>query len=529
MARLKTLQESTRSRWIALVGISLASFVGCTDLTIVNTAIPQIQQGLGATLGETQWVITLFVMALSAFLVLGGRLADHYGRRRVLYGGMTVFAIASLGAGCATSIGQLVLFRFIQGASTSVLYTASTAIVADMFPEHERGRAVGIVSTGGGAGLALGPIAGGILVGLLDWRWVFFINVPFLALSFLLCLPRLPESRAAEAGEGIDWLGAGLLIAGLSCLLLALSQGLDWGWHSPAILALFAAAAVILALFTWVQQRGAAPLLPLGLLGNPRFLTVCLATICLGFFYAAALFLMPLYLSLAGRYDSFATGLLLLPATALVALVSPGVGRLADRIGPLPLLAAGLALLALSAGLQTLFSGESGLGLVITAFAAMGLGWGCLLGPSTVAALASVAPRLGGTAIGVSWTLHNVGGALGLVLATLTYRLAAGHAFERDAAMLPSAAAELAGRAVSEPERAAALLAGAGVAPAQAQDLATRLFISGYQAAMVLLLAVTLATFLGLAWAALRWRRGASRQASMSSDDPQTLRECQRP
>ncbi|MGJ4857739.1 MFS transporter [Labrys sp. La1] len=528
MARNGVLEQGSRSRWIALVGISIASFVGCTDLTIVNTAIPEIQRGLAASLGQTQWVITLFVMALSAFLVLGGRLADHYGRRRVLYGGMLVFALASLGAGFAGSIGELVLFRFIQGASTSVLYTASTAIVADMFPEHERGRAVGIVSTGGGAGLALGPIAGGILVGLLDWRWVFFINVPFLVLSFVLCLPRVPESRGAETNEGIDWWGAGLLISGLSCLLLALSQGLDWGWTSPVILALLAAAAAILAVFGLVQHRGAAPLLPLGLLGNGRFLLVCLTTICLGFFYAAALFLMPLYLAVAGGHDSFITGLLLLPATALVALVSPSVGRLADSSGPIPLLIAGLALLALSAGLQALFSVGSGLGLVIAAFAAMGLGWGCILGPSTVAALSSVAPRLGGTAIGVSWTLHNVGGALGLVLATLVYRLAAENAFEIAAGNLPAAAAGLADRVVSEPDRAAALLAGSGIDPVRAQDLAASLFVAGYRASMILLLAVTSATVIALAWAALRWRRKGGRQPAAAEGESSDLQECAR-
>lgn len=255
---------------------------------------------------------------------------------------------------------------------------------------------------------------------------------------------------------------------------------------------------------------------------------MCLTTICLGFFYAAALFLMPLYLAVAGGHDSFVTGLLLLPATALVALVSPGVGRLADSNGPVPLLIAGLALLALSAGLQALFSVGSGLGLVIAAFSAMGLGWGCILGPSTVAALSAVAPRLGGTAIGVSWTLHNVGGALGLVLATLVYRLAADNAFEVAAGTLPAAAAGLADRVVSEPDRAAALLAGSGIDPVRAQDLAAGLFVAGYRASMILLLAVTSATVIALAWAALRWRRNGALQSLAAEGHSAGLQECAR-
>lgn len=206
--------DASRSRWIGLLGVSLASFVGCIDFTIVNTAIPEIQDGLSASVSEAQWIVTLFVTALSAFMVVAGRLADLYGRRKVLYTAMAVFGLASIGAGAAPTIEVLIGLRFVQGASAAALYTASAAIVSNAFPEQERGRAIGLLFAANGVGLALGPVAGGLLVGFLGWRWVFFVNVSFLLASAVLCFANIAESRDEADRRAIDWPGVALLIAG---------------------------------------------------------------------------------------------------------------------------------------------------------------------------------------------------------------------------------------------------------------------------------------------------------------------------
>lgn len=403
------------SRWIALLGVAIASFVGCLDFTIVNTAIPDIQRALAATVGETQWIVTIFVMALSAFMVVGGRLADLYGRRRMLQGGLVLFALASLGAGLAGTIGQLVAFRFVQGLGAAVLYTASAAIVAEAFPEAERGRAIGLLFAGNGLGLALGPVAGGVLVALWGWRGVFLINLPFLALSGLLCGLSVRESRD-PAPSGIDWPGLALLVPGMLLLLFGISRIPDSGWTAPGTAGSILGGAVLLAAFLQVEARASAPLIRLDLFANGLFLEAAIATVALAFFYCAAFFMMPLYLSDIRRIAPVQVGLALLPTTALVALSSPVVGRLIDR--------AGLALLAGSAAVQTLFTAETPLPLLLAGFALMGLGWGCVLGPSTVAAIGAVGEVAGGVAMGVSWTLHNLGGALGLALASAVYRAA---------------------------------------------------------------------------------------------------------
>jgi EmrB/QacA subfamily drug resistance transporter len=487
--------HGSRTRWIGLFGVGLASFVGCIDFTIVNTAIPDIQNGLSASVSEAQWIVTAFVMALSAFMVVAGRLADLYGRRAVLYVVMAVFGLASAAAGAASSIEMLIAWRFIQGASAAGLYTASAAIVSNAFPEEERGRAIGLLFAGNGIGLAIGPVAGGLLVGFLGWRWVFFVNVPFLLISAALCLASIHESRDDTADRAIDWSGVAFLITGLTCLLLGITQGMNWGWLSLPTLAAILGGLLLLGGFILLEERVAAPLINLDLFANRRFAAASVATCALAFFYCSAFFLMPLYLSVVRGDDSTLTGLMLLSTTALVAITSPVAGHLTDRHGPVPLIAGGLILLAVSAGLQTLFSNVSSPPLVIGAFMVMGIGWGCILGPSTVAALTSVPDRLGGAATGASWTIHNIGGAIGLVLSTLVYRLAAGSAISRSGQFATGADPTLLGQLVAEPTQAAERLAAVTGGPADPAAFVEAYFMSGYRAAMGLLVVTTLLAF----------------------------------
>ncbi len=424
---MNILTEANRKWWI-LVGVSIASFLGCIDFTIVNTALPAIQTGLSASVTQLQWIINIFILALSTFMVIMGRLADIYGRRLLLYIGMTVFGVASLGAGLATSIDGLIFFRLIQGISCAILYTASGAIVSNAFPVEERGKAIGTLFGVNGIGLAIGPVIGGILVSALSWRWIFLVNVPAILISLTICFISVHESRNLESSK-IDWFGFVALLIALPCLILGLTQGAAWGWSSVTTLSIFAVAILMFITFYFIEMKVDVPIIQFHLFINRMFITSIVATFALALFYCLAFFLMPLYLHNIRNETGYMIGLMLLPTTAMVALLSPIVGRVVDKFGAKLPLVIGFIFFTLSAFLQTQFAENSSLFYILLAFIFMGIGWACILGPSTVAALSSLPESMGAVAMGSSWTLHNIGGAVGLGVGVVVYRIYAQQSF----------------------------------------------------------------------------------------------------
>jgi EmrB/QacA subfamily drug resistance transporter len=333
-------------KWWAFAGLGTLSFLGCIDLTIVSTAAPVIQDDLGATVTELQLIVNVFVVALSTGMVTMGRLADSHGRRKVLYTGAAVFCAASLGAGFAAVPEWLIAFRFLQGAACAVLYTATGALVTAIFPPHERGKAIGCLYGVNGLGLASGPVLGGFLVGSASWSWVFWMNVPLVAVALAVCLPTVPESYGEKMTGGMDWPGLALLSLSVPALVLALTLGHVWGWSSPATVALLVCGGAALAAFRAVELRAQNPLIRFQLFAGRDFLGAVTADFALAFFYCVVLFLMPLYLHTVRGLDGHTTGLLLLPCTAAVAVLSPFVGRLVDRHGPRRMLCLGFLALA---------------------------------------------------------------------------------------------------------------------------------------------------------------------------------------
>jgi EmrB/QacA subfamily drug resistance transporter len=413
---------SNNKKWWVLIGVSIAGFLGCVDFTIVNTALPAIQAGLNASVTELQWIINIFILALSTWMVIMGRLADIYGRRLVLNVGMIFFGLASLGAGLANNIEVLIFFRLLQGTACAILYTASGAIVSNAFPSNERGKAMGMLFAANGVGLAVGPVLGGILVSALSWRYVFLINVPLIFLSIIICFAYVSESKSEEENQSIDWKGLAALIIALPCLILSVTQGNLWGWTSLPIVTLLIVSVLMFIVFYFIEQKAKSPIIEFHLFVNRTFIASVAATAALAFFYCTAFFMMPLYLHQIRGEDGYMLGLMLLPITATVTIMSPIVGKVVDMIGPKLPIVAGLALFASSAFLQSTFNEMSSLAVIITAFILMGIGWACILGPSTVAALSSVPESSSAVAMGSSWTLHNVGGAIGLALGLVVYQ-----------------------------------------------------------------------------------------------------------
>ncbi len=342
---------------------------------------------------------------------------------------MAGFGLTSLGAGLAASMSILLLFRFGQGLCTAILFTASAAIISNAFPESERGRALGLLFGVNGVGLAIVPVIGGLITGALSWNWVFLVNIPLIILSFMICIPTVSESRNSDATSQIDWSGLICLTVGLSTLILALIQGQQWGWSSMPTLLLAVISFISLVTLYIVEKRTASPIIDFQLFKNTTFIGSIVATFSLSCFYCLAFFLMPLYLHYIHGFSGYNLGLMLLPTTAIMAVMSPIVGHATDYFGPKLLLMIGVLFFILSALLQLGIGEHTSMAYLIIAFVAMGVGWAEILGPSTVATLSAVQESSSGQALGTSWTFHSMGGVMSLSLGTIIYHSIAVSAF----------------------------------------------------------------------------------------------------
>jgi EmrB/QacA subfamily drug resistance transporter len=483
MFKLKGITMKNNSPWLVLLGISLASFLGCIDFTIVNTALPAIQSNLGAQVTQLQWIINAFMLAVAASMVIGGRLADLYGRRLWLYVGMAIFGLASLGAGLSPNINFLIGFRALQGIGVALLYTVPVSIVTHAFPDATRGKATGILVGVNGFGLAIGPVIGGILVSAIGWRWIFLVNIPIILASIFICTKSLVESRSNEENAKIDWPGFILLLIGSPALIFATAQGSIWGWSSLPVLSLYAIAVISLLAFYFIEQKSTSPIIQFHLFTNRTFIAGLIANFALAFYYCIAFFLIPLYLHTVRGEEAYTIGLMLLPITLLVAILSPLVGGAVDKFGAKMVLLVGFSFFALSAILQHFFTEISPLMLIMVAFVCMGIGWACILSPSIVATLSSVPQNNSGVAMGSLGTLHNFGGALGLALGTLVYSAFAQKNLLAQGLTLKISAAQL----VSDPENALHTLSAQTV---------KQFFLYGYHGAMSLLFVISILAFL---------------------------------
>ncbi|MFA5960077.1 MAG: MFS transporter [Tatlockia sp.] len=401
-------------KWWVLIGVGIASFMGCLDFTVVNTALPAIQSTFECSVSQLQWVINVFIIALSTFMVIAGRLADLKGRKKLLIIGISLFALSSLGAGLSISFQQLIIFRFVQGVACAILYTTSGAIISNAFPEEERGKAIGLLFGINGIGLAAGPVVGALIVGLFHWKWIFLINAPLAILCIVITILNVTESKEDSRSVSVDWWGLIVLLTALPTLILGLNIGPQEGWASFLTLSLLTLSFLLFIVFYFLEKKVVAPIIQFKFFASKMFISSVVATFTLAIFYCLAFFLMPMYLHIIRNENNFMIGLMLLPTTAMVAIMSPIAGKLVDGFGPRIIVLSGFLLFLLSSLIQSQFSISSSLLQVLIAFFTMGIGWACILGPSTVASLSSVPESMGALAMGTAWTMHNIGGAIGL-------------------------------------------------------------------------------------------------------------------
>ena len=409
-----------RHRGLALGLILLAQLLVVIDVSIVTLALPAIQRGLGFSPAGLQWVISAYALAFGGFLLLGGRLADLLGRRRILISGAGLFTVASLACGLAGSAGMLVAARAAEGLGAAMMAPAAMSLILAIFPEGaERNRALGALGAVGGAGGAIGVLAGGMLTTWLSWQWIFFVNLPVGALIVAAARPLLPESRASQARRRFDVAGAATVTGGLSLLVYAVVTAASNGWASATTIGLLAGAAALIAAFVVIEARSAAPLLPLTFFRNRTVTAANLAGLLLG----AAIFPMFVFLSLymqqALGYSAIKAGLaFLVIAGGLIA--SSGVAQgLVTRLGTKLVLTAGLLGLTVAQVLFARlpvaghFTGDLLPGFVVVA-AALGLSF---VG-DVIASTAGVKPAEAGLASGLINASQQIGGAIGLAVAT---------------------------------------------------------------------------------------------------------------
>jgi EmrB/QacA subfamily drug resistance transporter len=317
-----------------LLATVLGSGIAFLDATVVNVALPTIGEELDTGISGLQWVVNAYTLTLSGFLLLGGSLGDHYGRRRVFVVGVVWFAVASLLCGVAPNTEALIAARALQGVGGALLTPGSLAIIEASFRPEDRGPAIGAWSGLGGVTAAIGPFLGGWLVQAASWRLIFLINLPLAAVVVWVAQRHVPESRDPSAAPGIDYVGAALAAAGLAGVVYALTDGPALGWTSaPILLAGVAGVAALVAFVVW-ERRSRHPMLPLDVFASRQFTAANLVTFVVYGALGGALFLLPIQLQRVVGFSPLAAGLALAPVTLVLLLLSSRAGRLSARIGP---------------------------------------------------------------------------------------------------------------------------------------------------------------------------------------------------
>jgi EmrB/QacA subfamily drug resistance transporter len=414
------LEQRDNRRWIALAVIVVAQFMVVLDVAIVNVALPSIKTDLHFSEQNLQWVITAYSILFGGVLLLGGRLADILGRRRLFIAGIALFTVSSLLDGLAWSEGSLIAFRGLQGLGAALVSPAALSILTTTFAEgRERNRALGIWGAVSGSGAAAGVLLGGALTSAFSWSWIFFVNVPVGVVVLVVSPLLLRESRADLADRHFDVSGAAAITGGLMLLVYALTRATTHGWYSGSTIALLAASAALIAGFIVIELRSRAPLLPLGIF-RLRTLTGSNVT---GLLLAAALFsqffLLTLYMQQVLHYSALKTGVAYVGITLTIIIVSAVAQALATRIGVRPLLPIGMGLAAVALVLYARLPVHGHyFADLFPAFIIGGLGMALVFVPMSIGALTGVRADEAGIASGLINTSQQIGGAIGVAVAS---------------------------------------------------------------------------------------------------------------
>ena len=434
------MNMNERRKWLVLAVTVAAQFMVIVDVSVVNVALPAIKHDLHFSQDNLQWVITAYAILFGGTLLLGGRLADLLGRRRLFMAGVAVFTVGSLLSGLAWSAGALIVTRALQGLGGALLAPAALSIIVTTFREgRDRNRALGVMGAASGSGGAVGVLLGGILTSDLSWSWIFFVNLP-VGVAVLAVSPwLLSESRAELSHRHFDVAGAVSITAGMMVLVYAITRASQHGWGSGLTVGLLAAAAALIMAFVAIEARSPAPLLPLRIFRARTISAANAASAMVGAAAFGQFFLLALYLQQILGYSAVKTGVAFIAITVTIILLSNLAQSLTTRLGARPVLSAGLLLTAAGGALYARMpAGGHYFWDVFPGLLVSGVGLAFTFVPVVIAGLTGVQPADAGVASGLLNTSRQIGGAIGLAAVTTIASTAAGHYADSHAVLASS-------------------------------------------------------------------------------------------
>jgi len=409
--------SSKTQRW-TLVAAILASASVFLSSSVVNVALPTIDRALQAGFSGLQWIVDGYLLTLASLLILGGALGDRLGRRRIMLIGLFGFAVSLIFCGLAPSIEWLVAWRVVQGVAGALMVPESLALIRSVYPDpEERGSAIGNWSGWSGIATVIGPLIGGWMVTALSWRWVFFLNLPFLGVAAWLLLAFVPESKEQDQPARLDVGGAILVTLGLAGLAYGLIEGPVVGWNRASVVASLVAGLLALVAFPLVEARVSNPMVPLEMFRSPNFSGANLTTLGVYAALQGTSFMLVLYVQNIMGYSPLVSGLILAPVSLLLLLLSPWMGRLAGRHGPRWFMTIGPLVTGLGLALLTLLQPDSSVWLeLLPMIVVFGVGMGITVAPLTNTVMSSVADRHASIAAAFNNMVSRVAGLLAVAV-----------------------------------------------------------------------------------------------------------------
>ncbi|HEU4941830.1 MAG TPA: MFS transporter [Gaiellaceae bacterium] len=402
-------------RWKTLAVLSLSLVIIGLDNTILNVALPTLQDEFGASPSKLQWMVDSYLLVFAGLLLVFGTLGDRFGRKLALQAGVTIFGLASLGALVAGSANEVIAVRAAMGVGAALIMPATLSIIANVFTGEERGKAIGIWAGLAAVGIGLGPLAGGLLLEWFSWWSVFLVNVPFAVAALLLGIRYVPESRDPRPGS-FDLLGAALSTAGFSILVYAIIEAPEHGWTSGLVLGSLTASLALLVTFLWWERRIDEPMLDLGFFRNARF-SVGTAAVSVAFFaLLGGIFALTQYLQFAHGFSAIEAGAVMSPMALGLMIGAGSSSKAVARLGTSRVVAAGLAGLAALLALTTIWEPDTGSLALVAWFFGITLAMGWVMAPATEAVVGAVPVAKSGVASATNTVARMVAGALGVAV-----------------------------------------------------------------------------------------------------------------
>jgi EmrB/QacA subfamily drug resistance transporter len=448
-------------RWHALGVLAAALLVTTIGNTILNVGLPTIRDELGASSSQQQWIVDSYLLVFAGMLLTAGSLGDRFGRRRALVIGLSIFAGGSIFAMFSSGSAELIAARAVMGLGAAGIMPTTLSVITNIFPADERPKAIAVWAAVAGLGIAVGPIAGGWLIENADWKWIFAVNLPLVAVLLAGAYMLVPESRDPETPK-VDVVGAGLSIAGLTAIVWGLIQAPERGWTEPTILAAFTAGAVIATLFIWWEHRVAQPMLHVKVFRNLRFSAASASVAFVYFSLMGVSYFLTSYMQSVLGHSALGAGELMIAIAVGIMVTSRIAVPLTERIGAKIVVAFGLAVVAVGMFMFTTFDVGSSDAHVCAVIGLMGLGMGLTMSPATEAIMGSLPPAKAGIGSAMNDVVREVAGTLGV--AVLGSILASAYSGSMDSAVagLPAGAASAASDSVGAADQVASQIGGSG-------------------------------------------------------------------